>query len=72
MSGGSWPFIPHECPDCRYIHPFAPHIDDSGYELRGFCRHPMIAMELFVPRERAVSRADHCRFFTRGTEDSHR
>ncbi len=47
MSG--WPFTPGQCPRCRYLEPFEPpELDDSGYELVGFCRNPRIAMELFV------------------------
>ncbi len=63
MSGGSWPHIPDQCPHCLYLHPLEPFIDDAGYEIRGFCRHPRIAMELFVPRERELRRAEPCRLF---------
>lgn len=63
MTGGSWPYIPEQCPHCLYIHRLEPFIDDSGYEIRGFCRHPRIAMELFAPQQRELSRAERCRLF---------
>jgi hypothetical protein len=44
-----WPFTPGQCPRCCYLDSFEPpELDDSGYELVGFCRNPRIAMELFV------------------------
>ena len=50
MSGGSWPYLPDQCPSCLYFKALVPaYRDDSGYEIRGFCRHPRVAMELFVP-----------------------
>jgi hypothetical protein len=68
MSGGSWPYIPAQCPHCVYIHPVDPFTDDSGYEIHGFCRHPRIAMELFVPQQRDMSQAERCRLFVAGTQ----
>ena len=63
MTGGSWPFMPAQCPRCAYLHEMTSFVDDSGFEVRGFCRHPRIAMELFVPRaERGVLR-EPCRMF---------
>jgi len=42
-----------QCPTCRYFTPFEPQAeDDAGYKLPGLCRHPQIAMELFLPRDR--------------------
>jgi hypothetical protein len=38
-------------------------IDDSGYEILGFCRHPRVAMELFRPQQRKSSDADCCPLF---------
>lgn len=72
MSAGSWPYIPHQCPHCAYIHPEERYVDDSGYEIVGFCRHPLIAMELFKPRERDLSGAECCRWFVPGTNGADR
>ena len=48
-----WPFMPSQCPSCRYFAGFEPYAeDDSGYRLPGVCRHPAIGMELFVPKDR--------------------
>jgi len=48
-----WPFMPSQCPSCRYFAVFEPYAeDDSGYRLPGVCRHPAIGMELFVPKDR--------------------
>ena len=63
MGGGSWPYFPGQCPGCRYVDGGDAYVDDAGYEIVGFCRHPLIAMELFVPRERQLSPAERCRFF---------
>jgi hypothetical protein len=64
MSGGSWPYTPAQCPDCHYFCAAAPaFVDDSGYEILGFCRHPRIAMELFRRRREAGSAADRCPVF---------
>lgn len=49
----SWPFGPDECPRCVFLEPVEPPIvDDSGYEVVGFCRHPRIAMDLFLFQRR--------------------
>jgi hypothetical protein len=64
MSAGSWPFYPQQCPRCAYFQPSSPpFVDDSGYEILGFCRHPRIAMELFEPQKRTKSDAEPCRLF---------
>jgi hypothetical protein len=63
MSGGSWPYLPQQCPRCAYVQAFEPYVDDSGYEICGFCRHPLIAMELFVPRERDPASFGSCQLF---------
>jgi hypothetical protein len=61
MTGGSWPYLPTQCPNCLYFQgEQAPFVDDSGYEILGFCRHPRIGMELFRPQKLDVSRADPC------------
>jgi hypothetical protein len=55
MTSGSWPYLPAQCPSCMYLKAFVPAFrDDTGYEIRGFCRHPRIAMELFVPQQRRL------------------
>jgi hypothetical protein len=61
----SWPYLPHQCPRCRYfvaIDP--PPCDDTGYELPGGCAHPLIGMELFVTREGLARRFGDCELFT--------
>lgn len=59
MSG--WPFTPDECPRCRYLERFEPpELDDSGYELVGFCRNPRIAMELFVSKRPGADAVGSC------------
>jgi hypothetical protein len=64
MSHGNWPYLPEQCPHCRYFEPArAGLIDDSGYEIPGGCRHPLIAMELFVMRTVDDSRLEPCRLF---------
>lgn len=41
MTRGSWPYLPEQCPACFYFEEAAPpFVDDFGYEIRGFCRHP--------------------------------
>jgi len=66
VTGGSWPYLPEQCPHCFYFQAEqAPFTDDSGYEILGFCRHPRIAMELFRPQKLDVSRADPCPLFVR-------
>ncbi len=48
-----WPYMPSQCPTCRYFLAFTPPAeDDAGYKLPGACQHPSIGMELFVPRDR--------------------
>jgi hypothetical protein len=64
MSAGSWPYIPDQCPDCHYFCAAVPaFVDDSGYEILGFCRHPRIAMELFRRQREAGSAGDRCPLF---------
>jgi hypothetical protein len=68
MTRGSWPFYPAQCPRCLYFHAEDPaFIDDSGYEVLGFCRHPRVAMELFRPQQRRTADADLCPLFIRET-----
>jgi hypothetical protein len=60
----SWPFTSHQCPLCRYFQALDPPAhDDAGYELPGLCAHPLIAMELFTPRDAA--RFGECDLFQR-------
>jgi len=64
MTGGSWPYVPAQCPRCRYIHELAPpFVDDSGYEILGFCLHPRIGMELFRAKERTAGESGGCPCF---------
>jgi hypothetical protein len=64
VSSGSWPYIPGQCPDCHYFCAAAPaFVDDSGYEIVGFCRHPRIAMELFRRQRQTGSATDRCPVF---------
>lgn len=64
MSGGSWPYVAHECPFCFYVQELSPSfVDDSGYEIVGFCRHPRIAMELFRPQRPRSETSDSCPLF---------
>ncbi len=63
MSQGSWPYMPAQCPHCRYFQAGSPFVDDSGYEILGFCRHPRIAMELFAPQRLHASEQDRCPLF---------
>jgi hypothetical protein len=66
MTGGSWPYLPAQCPHCFYFRPESPpFVDDSGYEILGFCRHPRIGMELFEPQKLDLSGADRCPLFVR-------
>ena len=61
---GSWPYFPEQCPRCRYVQEVKPtFVDDSGYEIVGFCRHPRIAMELFHPVRREPCESDRCPLF---------
>jgi hypothetical protein len=60
----SWPYLPHQCPRCRYFAPFGPRAhDDRGYELPGACAHPLIGMELFVARGDLARRLGDCDLF---------
>jgi hypothetical protein len=65
VTGGSWPYLPGQCPDCVYLHPMVPpFVDDSGYEIVGTCWHPRIGMELFRS-DRSASADDRCPCFLR-------
>lgn len=60
----SWPYSPHECPECRYVERLEPPLrDDAGYEIVGLCRHPRIAMELFVLQRRDPVTLEPCPCF---------
>jgi hypothetical protein len=74
MTRGSWPYFPEQCPYCQYFQEASPtFIDDSGYRILGFCRHPRIAMELFQPQKLNMSRSERCPLFIRrAAESSHR
>ena len=49
-----WPYMPDECPGCRYLKRLDPPFeDDVGYTVPGLCAHPSIGMELFIPKQRA-------------------
>ncbi len=63
MSHGSWPYLPAQCPKCRYFQAEPPFVDDSGYEILGFCRHPRVAMELFRPQRLHASACERCPLF---------
>lgn len=66
MTTGSWPYFREQCPRCRYVEAASPaFIDDSGYEILGFCLHPRIAMELFRSKKLDLSRAERCPLFVR-------
>lgn len=60
---GSWPYLPAQCPSCWYFQAVDPTVDDSGYEILGFCRHPRVAMELFRPQRREPTESDRCPLF---------
>jgi hypothetical protein len=61
MTGaGAWPHFPSQCPSCAYLQEYQPSVDDSGYEIVSFCRHPRIAMELFRPQQRESIERDRC------------
>jgi len=65
MTAGSWPHLPGQCPYCSYFRAASQtYVDDSGYEILGFCRHPRIAMELFRP-QRLASDSERCPLFAR-------
>ncbi len=60
----SWPYLPHQCPGCRYFVELEDgYSDDSGYEIPGICAHPRIATELFVTREGLADRLRNCHLF---------
>jgi hypothetical protein len=64
MTTGSWPYFPRQCPRCFYFQAASPsYIDDSGYEVLGFCRHPRIAMELFQTQRLHLSESNDCPMF---------
>lgn len=64
MSQGSWPYMPRQCPDCFYFQAASPpFVDDSGYEIHGFCSHPRIGMELFGAQILQLSDTDRCPLF---------
>jgi len=66
MTTASWPYFPRQCGDCRYFQAESPpFIDDSGYEIVGFCRHPRIGMELFKPNKLELSDDERCPLFVR-------
>lgn len=66
-ASGAWPFIDSQCPHCRYFYAYEPdRTDDKGYPLPGFCRHPRIAMELFVSVARYDLAKAGCSLFVRG------
>lgn len=66
MSFGSWPYMRGQCPHCRYFHAYAPvQVDDKGYTLLGFCRHPRIGMELFTSPNRSELSEGTCPVFWR-------
>ncbi|HUA71456.1 MAG TPA: hypothetical protein VMA96_10250 [Solirubrobacteraceae bacterium] len=70
MTSGSWPYLPEQCPGCYYFEAESPpFVDDSGYEILGFCRHPRIGMELFQPQKIDLSKLDRCRVFVRRPAD---
>jgi hypothetical protein len=63
-SAGGWPFLEAQCLHCRYFYAYEPaRTDDKGYALPGFCRHPRIAMELFVTETRPDLSAGSCSLF---------
>jgi len=63
---GSWPYLELQCPRCAYFHPLeSEFVDDSGYEILGFCAHPRIAMELFRPHEHRLNEGEGCPTFVR-------
>jgi hypothetical protein len=64
VTRGSWPYLLGQCPQCFYFQAEQPPVtDDSGYEVVGFCRHPRIGMELFLPQRLDLSQAERCPLF---------
>jgi hypothetical protein len=60
----SWPWSPHQCPHCRYLAAFdPPRTDDAGFEMPGFCLHPRIGMELFLPKRLDLEQLEPCPLF---------
>lgn len=71
MTNASWPYVPGQCPSCYYFRAAEPaFVDDSRYQILGFCRHPRIAMELFRPQRLDVS-GDECPLFIRVRDARH-
>ncbi|HJS94479.1 MAG TPA: hypothetical protein VJ741_09460 [Solirubrobacteraceae bacterium] len=61
MTSGSWPYLAGQCPKCFYFQPEPVRFtDDSGYEIIGFCRHPRIGMELFLPQRLELTSTERC------------
>lgn len=63
----SWPFLPGECPRCRYYHPFDEPIHEGNafhYEIVGLCLHPRIGMELFRRQLATEDNDSHCPCFS--------
>jgi hypothetical protein len=61
----SWPYGPNECPRCHYFERLDPAaIDDAGYEIVGVCRHPRIATDLFLFKQRDATTMESCPCFT--------
>jgi hypothetical protein len=66
ITRGSWPYLPGQCPGCFYFQAESPpFVDDSGYEIVGFCRHPRIGMDLFQAQKLDLSQAERCSLFVR-------
>ena len=64
MKTASWPYLPAECPACRYFQPFEPPVEEEdGYQVLGFCRHPRIGMELFELKSRDQAAQPRCPCF---------
>jgi hypothetical protein len=60
-----WPYGPEECPRCCYVERLEPPAyDDVGYEIVGLCRHPRIAMVLFVLQQRDPAELATCPCFS--------
>jgi hypothetical protein len=60
----SWPYLPDQCPRCRYFVVMdPPGHDDGGYELPGACAHPLIGADLFETHAGLASRFGACTLF---------
>ena len=67
---GSWPYFARQCPQCRYVQACEPpFVDDSGYEIVAWCRHPRIGIELFRSRKPSASESERCPLFVVGTSE---